>query len=121
MSFFSNLPQEVQVGEKHRRRTQHDNKKKNQGTITAENEDDTDSTVTKTTVNFTTSCESEWDEYTIDGTMEPSSLSDHAYGFRRRRWVKPLTWNAAQEVTKTKGSLPALQNYLATKKLLKPK
>ena len=63
--------------------------KKKQGTITAEKEDATDSTANKTIATFTSSCESEWDEYTVDGMMEPSTLSNHAYGFGGRRWVKP--------------------------------
>ena len=39
MSFFGNLPH-VQVGEEPRRRAQHDNKKKNQGIVTVEKEDE---------------------------------------------------------------------------------
>ena len=80
----------LQVEEEPRRRTQHNNNnKKNQGTLTAKKEDDTESTANKTMATVTSSYESEWDEYTVDGMMEPSILSNHAYGFGRRRWVKP--------------------------------
>ena len=73
MRYFSNLPH-VKVGEEPRRRTRHDNRKKNQGTITY-----TDSTATKTTASFTSNWELEWDEYTVDGITEPSTLSYHTY------------------------------------------
>ena len=65
--------------EEPRRRTRHGNRKKNQGTITFENNNGTDSTAIKTTATFTSNWESEWDEYTVDGITEPSTLSYHAY------------------------------------------
>ena len=62
MSFVGNFPH-VQVEKEPKSRTQHDNMKENQGTTTAEKEDDTDSTATKTSATFTSSCESDWDDY----------------------------------------------------------
>ena len=53
-------------------------------TTSAGKEDGTDSTATKTTVTFTSSCESEWDEYMSHVMMEPRTLSNHTYGFGRR-------------------------------------
>ena len=64
------------------------NMKKDQVTTLVRKEDNTESTATKTTATFTSSCESEWDEYTSDLMMKPT-LSDHIYVFGRRRWVKP--------------------------------
>ena len=63
--------------------------KKNQGTSTAEKEDDTDSTATKTTATFTSNCELDWDDYMDDGMTDATTLNDHTYSFERRRWVKP--------------------------------
>ena len=48
MSFVGNFSH-VQVGKEPKSRTQNDNMKKNQGTTTAEKEDNTESTATKTT------------------------------------------------------------------------
>ena len=65
---------------------------KHQVTTSAGKEDSTDSTATKTTATFTTftsSCESNWDEYTVDGMMKPNALDHHACGFGKRRWQKP--------------------------------
>ena len=70
-------------------RTRHKDKKKDQVTTVAGKEDDTNPTATKTTATSASSCESDWDDYTADGMMEPRSLSGHTCGFGRRRWVKP--------------------------------
>ena len=58
MSFMGNFSH-VQVGKEPKSRTQHDSMKKNQETATAKKEDDADSTTTKTTATFNSSCESE--------------------------------------------------------------
>ena len=88
MSFVGNFPR-VQAGKKPKNRTHCDNMKKNQVTTTAENEDDTDSTATKTTAIFTSNCELDWDSYTDDGIIEETTSNNHTYSFGRRRWVKP--------------------------------
>ena len=62
--------------------------KKNQGTSTAEKEDDTDSTATKTTATFTSNYELDWGDCTDDGMTEATTLDDHTYSFGRRRWMK---------------------------------
>ena len=63
----------------------HTNMKKNQVTILAGKEDNTESTATKTAATFTSSCESEWGEDMNDLVMEPTP-SDHTYGgFGRKR------------------------------------
>ena len=76
MSFVGKFPH-VQVGKEPRTRTQHDNMKKNQGTTTAEKEDDTDSTATKTTATFTSNCKLDWDDYTDDRITEETTLNNH--------------------------------------------
>ena len=58
---------------------------KYQVTTLSGKEDGTNSTATITTTAFTLSCESEYDEYSCDVMMEPRTLSDHTYGFGRRR------------------------------------
>ena len=57
-------------------RTGHEHKRKNQATATADKEDDTDSTATATTAAFTSICGLEWDDNTIEGLAEPTTLND---------------------------------------------
>ena len=78
MSFVGNSPH-FHVGKEPKSRTQQDNMKKNQGTNTAEKEDDTDSTATKTTAAFTSVCESEWGDYTTEELVETTILNDQTY------------------------------------------
>ena len=63
--------------------------RKNQVTITADKEDNTDSTATVTTATFASGCGSEWDDDIIEGLAEPTTLNDQIYVFGKRRWVKP--------------------------------
>ena len=80
--------------------------KKNQVTTLAGKEDNTNSTATKTTANFTWGRESERDEYMSDVMMEPRTPSDHAYGLERRKLAKPARkWKPpAPEVCKKEQS-----------------
>ena len=64
------------------------NMKKNQITTLAGKEDNRESTATKTTAPFTSSCDSEWHDYMSDLMIEPT-LNNHTYGFGRRIWAKP--------------------------------
>ena len=84
---LGNLPH-AQVGGEPKTMTRRKDKEKNQVTTLAGKEDSTDSTATRTTAKFTSCCESEFDEYTVDEMREPCTLSDNAYGFGRERWVK---------------------------------
>ena len=52
-------------------------KTKDQQSTTAGKIDDADFPAAKTTATFTSSCESEWNEYMSDVMMEPRTLSDH--------------------------------------------
>ena len=54
-------------------RTDHEDKRKNQVTTTADKEDDTDSTATVTTAAFTSVCGPEWDDDNIEGLAEPTT------------------------------------------------
>ena len=56
-----------------------DKMKKNQIITTAEKEDDTNSTATKTIAAFTPNCESDWDNYTDDDITEATTSSNHTY------------------------------------------
>ena len=56
MSFAGNFPH-VQARKEPKNKTHYDNMKKNQVTTTAEKEDDTYFTATKTTTTFISSCE----------------------------------------------------------------
>ena len=57
-------------------RTYHEDKRKNQVPITTEKEDNTESTAIVTTAAFTSVCGSEWDDDTIEGLAEPTTLND---------------------------------------------
>ena len=62
-------------------RSRHEDKRKNQVTITAEKEDNTDSTATVTTAAFTSVCTSEWDYDITEQLVETTTLNNQIYVF----------------------------------------
>ena len=73
------------MGKEPKKRTHHNNMKKNQGTTASDKEDDTDSTSTKITAAFTSVCESEWENYTTEGLAETTTLNNQTYAFGKRQ------------------------------------
>ena len=85
--FFGNFLH-VHMRKEPKRRTQHNNTNRNQGTCTAEKEDNIDFTAIVTTAAFT-SIESKWDNYITEGLAVKTTLNNQIYVVGKKRWVKP--------------------------------
>ena len=64
-----------------RMRSRQEEKRENQVTTTAEQEDNTDAKVTMTTEAFTSICESEWGDDIAEGLAETTTLNNQIYVF----------------------------------------
>ena len=103
----------VNVGKEPKSRTQNDNMNRKQGTSTAKKEDDTDSTATETTADFSSVCESKWDDYTTEGLVETTTLNDQTYvSLWKRRCVKPAReWRISTSQVYTEEEQSKIQEH----------
>ena len=86
-------------------------KEKNQVTTSAGKEDNTDSTVTKTTAVFTSVCESTWDDCITEGLCSRNNNIERSdLCLWKRRWIKPVRkWKTpTPQVCRKKHSSPTL-------------